>query len=108
MKLNAPELDLLSQIDAHRGSRKRHAWTTLCSLLIFWAVYWYLSELSEFLVGMLSALTVVALMHAIRVQFEVAPEDKLIEILIRYVNSDAEVITQLSAKGRSTNGGAAA
>jgi hypothetical protein len=57
---------------------------------------------------MLLALTVVALMYALRVQFELVPEDKLIEILIRYVNRDAEVIRQLSAKDRSTNNGAAA
>ena len=97
MNLSAKEVKLLSELSARQKRRMWDAWLSfLMTIALMVATYGYgmLPALTEgpFL-GMAAGLT---LAHLIHVYFAVRPEDKLIELLQRYVNNDPEAVAQLS------------
>jgi len=98
MKLTATEVKMLSRLSARRKRRMWDAWLSfLLAVALNIATYGYgvfpsLTE-SPFL-GMAVGVSFAYLVH---VYFAVRPEDKLIELLQRYVNRDPEAVKQLSA-----------
>jgi len=102
MKLTANEVKLLSNVARRRRQRRLDAWTALLLAafsLVLTEGFGLLPSLrdtglQELVVGLLVA-------HLIHVYFTVRPSDKLIDLLQRYVNEDAEAVTQLHGANRS-------
>ena len=96
MKLTAKEVKLLSALSKRHKRRKWDAWFSfLSTIALIVATYGYgmFPSLIEWpFLGMAAGGTSGYLMH---VYFAVRPEDKLIELLQRYVNRDPEAVAQL-------------
>jgi len=96
MKLTANEVKLLSNVARRRQQHRLDAWTALLLAafsLVLTEGFGLLPSLRETgLQGLIFGLLVA---HLIHVYFTVRPSDKLIDLLQRYVNEDAEAITQL-------------
>ncbi len=107
MKLSRTEINLLLDIQAAQKRRRRDAWTSFF-LVIGVLIGTYQFELfpalqqSELLGAAIGATTA----YLIHVHFAIRPEDKLINLLQRYVNRDPEAVTQL-AQTKETDGTAA-
>lgn len=102
MKLTAKEVELLSNLSTRRRHRKWDAWLSFLSAIgLMVATYGYgmFPSLAEWpFLGMATGLTFAYLIH---VYFAVRPEDKLISLLQRYVNRDAEAVAQLAGVAES-------
>lgn len=98
VRLSARETEMLSQIDSYQKNRRRTAWINLGMVFAFWAVLTYLDRMTDQLVGMFTILTIITLSTVMRVQFQWSSEDKLLDLLRRYVNRDAEAIKQMSTQ----------
>ena len=98
MRLSEGELEILSQLDSYQKKRRKTAWSTFGVVLISWAVLAYLGRMTDQLFGMITVLFIVTLSNALRAQFQLSPEDKLLDLLRRYVNRDAEAIAQMSTQ----------
>jgi hypothetical protein len=88
VKLSKSEINLIVDIEKSKRQRKLGAWVSLILIPISWM---WVRDIS----GFLSAAVIV---HLIHVYIGVRPDDKLMDLLQRYVNSDAEAIQQLSEK----------
>lgn len=102
MKLSSREIELLADIDKRRSNRRRDAWIWLATAVIFVAaehmgVPW-LESIDTFLVAILGV-SVAYLVHS---YFAVRPEDKLLDLLQRYVDRDPEALLQI-AESRPNN-----
>ena len=97
MKLSAKEAKLISQLRTRRKHRKWDAWLSFVlavGLLVAVEGYGLLPSLGEFpFIGMAVGAAVAYLIH---VYFAVRPDDKLIDLLQRYVNRDPEAIAQVA------------
>lgn len=107
MKLSAKEVKLISDLSTKRKRRVWGAWVsflTVVALLVATYGYGMFPALGEgpflgFAVG-------AAFVNLVHVYFGVRPEDKLIDLLQRYVNQDPEAIAQIA--GVTESEGAAA
>jgi hypothetical protein len=91
VKLSNKELRLISDIQKSRKARKIGGWITL--LLIPISYIWY-PQVS----GVITAIVVTHLIHE---YLAIHPDDELVDLLQRYVNSDPEAIVQLSKSSRA-------
>ena len=97
MKLSARELKFLSEVETRHVRRRRDAWIYLIAVFLLIL----LSNKVEVFAGLAdtSILGVgigVAVAYLVHVYFAVRPEDKLVELLQRYVNQDPEAVAQLA------------
>jgi hypothetical protein len=86
VKLTKTEMDLITDIEKSKRQRKLGAWISLLLIPISW-------KFSPQVSGLISA---VVITHLIHFYIGTRPDDKLIDLLQRYVHSDAEAIRQLS------------
>jgi hypothetical protein len=98
MKLSSREVEMISNIPKARRDRKLSAWSGLIIALVALIGvhildYWvstlglFIAVLVGFSIGKLAA-----------EYFRVRPDDKLIDLLLRYVNDDPEAVAQLSGQ----------
>ena len=98
MRLSAREVEILSQLDSYQKKRRKTAWGFLGLVLISWALFAYLDRMTDQLYGMVTILCIITLSNVLRAQFQLTSEDKLLDLLRRYVNRDAEAIVQMSTE----------
>lgn len=98
MRLSAREVEILSQLDSYEKKRRKSAWSLLGVVLTSWAVLAYLDRMTDQLYGMITVLCIITVSNVLRAQFQLTSEDKLLDLLRRYVNRDAEAIAQMSTK----------
>jgi hypothetical protein len=97
MKLSARELKFLSEVETRHLRRKRDAWLYLIAVFLLIVltnnveVFAALDDTS-----ILGAGIAVAVIYLVKLYFAVRPEDKLVELLQRYVNQDPEAVAQLA------------
>ena len=97
MKLSAKVLKFISEIETRRVRRRRDAWTYLvvAFLLVVLSnnveVFSSLANESLLFIGI-----AVAAMYLAHTYFAVRPDDKLVDLLQRYVNQDPEAVAQLA------------
>jgi hypothetical protein len=97
MKLTKREIELIANIEKSRLRRRRGAWTGLVSTLVVWfaASYFdWLSNVSSMVIGLCLGFAIVNLASAYSA---VRADDKLNDVLQRYVNDDPEALRQLSS-----------
>ncbi len=105
MKLSSREIALIADIQKSRRQRRTGAFV----FVLFIPIWWYAMpligigpDIAPLVIGLLLGYGVA---YLVNVYFGVRPDDKLIDLLQRYVNEDAEALRQLS--GRSKVGRAA-
>ena len=97
MKLSARELKFLSEVETRHVRRRRDAWIYLIAVILLIALTTKVEVFAA--LGDTSILGVgigVAVVYLIHVYFAVRPEDKLLELLQRYVREDPEAVAQLA------------
>lgn len=102
MKLTAKEVKLLSEFEKRKRQRRLDAWTALilaAFVLVLTEAFGFWPSLRN--TGLQGVVIGVLVTHLIHVYFAARPSDKLIDLLQRYVNKDAEAIAQLHGKDRS-------
>lgn len=98
MKLSRREIELIADIPRSRRRRKAGVWLGfVTALLVFLAlpsagIHW--ESMSAFIGLMLG----VSASQLIGTNFGARPEDRLADVLLRYVNDDPEAIEQLAAR----------
>ena len=96
MKLTEREVELISKIDRNRFWRRRGAWVGLVMALVAWFLASYFewsSNSSGIVIGMVLGFAIVYLASAYSPG---RADDKLNDVLQRYVNNDPEALRQLS------------
>ena len=102
MNLSNREIEMISDISKARRHRRIGAWLGLATALIVFVGTQYFDFGRESLgpiVGIFLGLAVAELSSA---YFGIRSEDKLVDLLQRYINSDPEAIEQLSTKSTSS------
>jgi hypothetical protein len=103
MKLTNTEIELISEIERSRFRRQRGAWIGLVITLVAWfsvSYFEWLSNSSSIVIGVFLGIAIVNLASAYS---SVRADDKLNDVLQRYVNNDPEALRQLSTvKGENT------
>ncbi len=96
MQLTDREIRLLDDVERRRSRRRLHAWIAFVSVLAVNAADWITDfgspEASTILVFSL----VMGMGYLISLYTVVRDEDKLIELLRRYVNNDPDAIRQIA------------
>lgn len=97
MKLTARELKFLLDVEPRRVRRRRDAWIYFLIALLL-VVLMNKVDMFETLVdpSILGVGLGFAGMYLAHTYFAVRPEDKLVELLQRYVNMDPEAVAQLA------------
>ena len=96
MKLTDKELELLTNIESRRRARKLGAWIALIgavALVLVTAKFGWLPSLTGS--GVPAVLLGAAAAHLAWVYSSARPEDRLMELLQRYVNQDPDAVQQL-------------
>ena len=100
MKLTKREIELIADIETSRNRRRRAAWVGLIIVLAssFALSYfnWFAGS-SSTLIGVLLGAAIVNLLNAYST---IRVDDKLNDVLQRYVNSDPDAVRQLASVGR--------
>ena len=91
VKLSKKEMEVITDIEKSRRQRKLGAWIGLLLIPNAWKMDVPMS-------GIISAVVIV---HLIHVYIGIRPDDKLIDLLQRYINSDVEAVRQLSDKPKA-------
>ncbi len=97
MKLSAKEVKLISDVSKNRKQRKWGAWLgflTATGLLVATEGFGIFPSLRESSILVIAVVATFA--HLIHVYFAVRPEDKLVDLLQRYINRDPEAVARLS------------
>ena len=96
MRLSSREVELIKDVPKTRRNRKLSAWSGLItSLVIMIGVYFFDYQVGNF--GLLIAMIVGFSVGNLAAEyFRVRPDDKLVDLLLRYVNEDPTAIEQLS------------
>jgi hypothetical protein len=97
MKLSARELKFYSEVETRFVRRKRDAWLSLAGVILLIVLtenFALFSGLGD--VWIFSLVIPVAVGYLAHVYFAVRPEDKLVELLQRYVNQDPEAVAQIA------------
>lgn len=96
MKLSKREIALIADLQKSRRRRKTTAWVFLIFMVIWWFGMPLLGISSETVHLMTGLLLGFGIANLISVYYGVRPDDKLIDLLQRYINDDAEALQQLS------------
>jgi hypothetical protein len=102
MKLSDREIEMISNIPKNRRDRKLGAWLGLATALAAFVAVQYFDFHHESLGPVFAILLGFSTGEVARAHFRVRPEDKLIDLLQRYVNSDPEAVRQFSFKSESS------
>lgn len=105
MELTAKELEAFKGIQTRRTALKVMGWSLLCVGVVFFlndakGEWFARSQVSLSVVFLLSSF---CLLHAL--YFQISSNDRLLELLTRYANSDAQALEQMTeakASGRAT------
>lgn len=97
MKLTAKEVELLSKIDAYRRTRRRNALMALGAIFAAWIGFWYFDRLSDSFAAVFLVVGLISFVNLIRAHTEISAEDKLINLLRRYIDRDVDAICQISS-----------
>ena len=102
VKLSKREIELIADIEKSRRQRK----TGALVFLFFIPIWWYGMPLIGIESDTVSQITALLLgfgvAYLVNVYFGIRPDDKMIDLLQRYVNGDAEAIRQLSEKSEAS------
>jgi hypothetical protein len=105
MKLTDRELEIFSSYSAIQRKRKAGAWIGLGFIVVCWVAIYYtdrFDSIGDVLAIFLGFITA----ELASLYFGVRPEDKMVDLLERYINNDAEALKQFSLK-RSSEASAA-
>jgi len=97
MKLSARELKFLAEVETRHVRRRRDAWMYLISVFLLIVltnkveVFAALGDTSILSVGI-----TIAVIYLVHTYFAIRPEDKLVELLQRYVSQDPEAVAQIA------------
>jgi len=97
MKLTKREIELIAGIETNRNRRRRAAWVGLSIVLAGWFALNFFDRFtgsSSTLIGMLFGAAIVNLANAYST---IRVDDKLNDVLQRYVNSDPDAVRQLAS-----------
>lgn len=96
MRLSSREVELIKDVPKARRNRKLSAWSGLItSLVILIGVHFFDYQVST--LGLFIATIVgFSIGNLAAEYFRVRPDDKLVDLLLRYVNDDPTAIRQLS------------
>jgi hypothetical protein len=100
MKITDREMAIVSTYSAIRSRRRTGAWLGLAIVVALWIAIAYTERLDSLgtVLGIFLGLLVAELAS---LYFGIRPEDKLIDLLQRYINQDAEALKQFSSKRNS-------
>ena len=98
MKLSSREIEFLAGIDKRRKHRKIGAWIGLVLLLALLAIEIRFSPYGDGLPTVLAVFLGVAVSTLAHEYFGVSAENRLLDLLQRYVNSDPEAIRQIAGR----------
>ena len=101
MKLTKREIDLITGIEKNRRRRKNGVWWTVLVLLVTWFVLPLIGIEKETVFTLVAVAFGIAFSDYVNNYIRVRSEDKLIDLLQRYVNGDAEAIRQLLDKSEA-------
>jgi hypothetical protein len=102
MKLSAKEIEIFSQIEKNKKWRRINAWINLVSIPVILYIASLLNLVPPFPMALVGTIVGFTVANLANVYFGVRSEDKLIDLLQRYVNRDPEAISQMSeASGTS-------
>lgn len=97
MKLTGREMAIVSAYSATQRRRRTGAWIGLAALAAFWIAMAYIDRLGS--VGTVLGISLgLIIAELASLYFGTRPEDKLIDLLQRYINQDAEALEQFSSK----------
>lgn len=102
MKLTEREIELITTIPKRRRDRKLGAWLGLAVAVAAFSALPYLGPQYDSLGPIIGILLGFATGEVARVHFRVTPEDKLIELLQRYISRDPEAVRQFSMQDGSS------
>lgn len=98
MKLSNREIEMISDISKARRHRRIGALLGFATALILFVGVQYFDSASESLVAIIAILLGFSAAELPSVYLKVRTEDKLIDLLRRYIDSDPEAIKQLSSR----------
>ena len=99
MKLSSKEVELISKWPARLKRRKRDAWSYFVSVTALMVATHGYGMFPYFAEGPVLAVAMTAtIFYLANVYFAVRPEDKLVELLRRYIDRDPEAIEQIAAE----------
>lgn len=96
MKLTNREVEIVSSYSKVKNHRKFGAWLGLAAVVAFWIGQNYYERLDS-LGPAIAVFLGISAAELASLYFRVRPEDKMVDLLQRYINSDAEALAQLSS-----------
>ena len=102
MKLSDREIETISNIPKSRRDRKLGAWFGIAMALAIIVAVQYFDFDHGSVAPLIGALLGFSAAEVTGAYFRVRPEDRLIDLLQRYVNSDPEALRQISLKRESS------
>ena len=96
MRLTEREIELITTIPKRRRDRKRGAWLGLAIAVAAFIAVQYLGPQYASAAPIMGILLGFSAGEVARVHFRVTPEDKLVELLQRYISRDPEAVRQFS------------
>jgi hypothetical protein len=96
VRLTEREIEFINGIPKRRRDRKLGAWFGLASAVAGFAALQYVGSQYDSLGPVLGIFLGFSAAEVARVHFRVTPEDKLIELLQRYISRDPEAVQQFA------------
>lgn len=100
MKLTDRELEVFSSYSAIQRKRKVGAWIGLGFIVAFWVAIYYTDRFDS-IGNVLAIFLGFVTAELASLYFSVRPEDRMVDLLERYVNNDAEALKQFSSRRSS-------
>jgi len=97
MKLTDREVEIVSSYSTVKNRRKIGAWLGLATVVAFWIGQYYFDRLDS-LGPVIAVFLGISAAELASLYFRVRPEDKMVDLLQRYINSDAEALAQFSSR----------
>jgi len=97
LKLTDREVEIISSYSTIKKRRKIGAWLGLATAVAFWIGQYYFDRLDA-LGPVIAVFLGISAAELASLYFGVRPEDKMVDLLQRYINSDAEAIAQFSSR----------
>lgn len=101
MKLTAREVEMIKDIPRIRTSRVRAAWSGLITAVALLAGVLYFEYQAETLGMLLAVFVGFSIGNLANAYLARHPNDKLVDLLLRYVDEDSEALAQLYGDVRS-------
>jgi len=96
MRLTDREVEIIKSIPKRRRDRKLGSWLGLAVAVAAFGLYQSFGSQYEALGPVIGVLLGFSAAEVVRAHFRVTPEDKLIDLLQRYVSRDPEAVRQFS------------